>query len=98
MNNNVAQQGKYYRVSYVIRGRLYKILVSPAKGPPNIIGIVNEKYDDVTDEIFPYIRAQETIVKDITPEILGCNILEISTSDADVYTFNQKECVKLKKE
>ena len=96
MNDNVTQKGKHYQVSYVIRGKLYKILVLPKRGPPDILSIVDENYFDVTDDISPFFLSQETIVKDLNPRLFEKENLEFSTSNADVYTFSENDTIKLK--
>jgi hypothetical protein len=42
-----------YEVTYVIDGKMYKMLVTPQRGPAPILLISNEEYEDVTTAVLP---------------------------------------------
>lgn len=55
MNNTVIKVGKNtYEISYVIEGKLYKMIVKPMKGPTPILQI-NDGVNDITDLVLPYL-------------------------------------------
>ena len=43
-----------YEVSYIINGKLYKMIVTPVRGPTPILSITNEHDNNIIDEIIPY--------------------------------------------
>jgi hypothetical protein len=44
-----------YVISYVIEGKLYKMVVSTKRGPSPILMICDDKDNDITDDVLPYI-------------------------------------------
>jgi hypothetical protein len=96
INRTVVQEGKHYIISYVIRGKLYKIMILPERGPQNILSIIDENYNDITDELAPYFRTNDNMVKNFTPSIFKYETLEFSTSDADIYTFSKNEDIQIR--
>lgn len=55
LHNNVRQVSRdTYEVSYVIRGRLYKMQITPIRGPSPVIAITNQNGEDVSHKILPY--------------------------------------------
>jgi hypothetical protein len=55
LNNSVKQIDKnLFEVQYIVKGKLYKMIIKPHKGPCPVLQIVNENLDDVTDLILPY--------------------------------------------
>ena len=56
MNTNVVKQGRNkFKVSYVVGGKLYTMIVVPVRGPAPVIQIIDDNADDVTDKILPYM-------------------------------------------
>ena len=55
LNNSVRKLDKNtYEVEYIIGGKIYKMIVIPKKGPNNILYILDENNNDLTDFILPY--------------------------------------------
>lgn len=56
LDNSIKKIGKNkYELKYVINGKLYKKIIIPERGPLPVILIMNEKNEDVTEQILPYI-------------------------------------------
>jgi hypothetical protein len=54
-NSSVKQLDKnLFEVQYIVKGKLYKMLVKPNKGPCPVLQIVDQNLEDVTDIILPY--------------------------------------------
>lgn len=99
LNNSVAREGRFYCVTYSIKGRLYKIRVVPPRGPEKILQIIDDAYKDVTDEIGPYLRAQQSMIHHFTPKSFNAENIQILTSDEDdPYNFNEGERIVLRNE
>lgn len=87
-NNTRKLPNNNYELSCVIGGKLYKYIISPIRGPSDIIMISNNT-NDITSEILPYINGVKSL-KCITPKLLGYNHLNIDTDDGTTtYTENK---------
>jgi len=54
MDNSIVKIDKNkYELTYIINGKLYKMIITPIRGPSPILNIMNGE-NDVTDIIFPY--------------------------------------------
>lgn len=83
----------FYEVSYKIKGRNYKMIVLPERGPPKVSNIVNYNGMDVTEEVLPYMGPNYDW-KHTTSEIPYQQILEENGHYIDVYKFTgEKETI-----
>lgn len=56
MNTTVVKIGRNkFKVTYVVSGKMYTMLVTPIRGPPPILQIINDNAEDVTDDVLPYM-------------------------------------------
>jgi hypothetical protein len=92
MNTSVRKKGrKTYVVSYTIEGRIYRLLLTPKRGPPPVLMIVsNEDDEEVTDELLPYMGPMYDWHGNttLTPESLGYDegiTLHLSNGEEIVY-------------
>lgn len=95
LNNNVAREGKLYRISYSINGKLYKMYVTPIRGPDTVLAIIDEGDEDVTEDIAPFLRAQKSIMCNLTPAVFKKRTLQILTAEGE-YNFSGGDAIKLK--
>jgi hypothetical protein len=97
LNNSVKKIDKNkYEVSYVINGKIYKMVSSPARGPILIIRILNENNIDVTDHILPYIGPNNDWHNTkYFPNFFKYNSLIFELSNGDKKTFNHSENIIL---
>ena len=59
INNSVRKlDNKTFELTYVINGKMYKMIAIPKRGPAPILQISNDLGDDVTDLILPYMGSQ----------------------------------------
>ena len=54
LNQFIKHEGNSVILSYIINGRLHKIVVDNKRGPNKILCITDENDNDVTDEIMVY--------------------------------------------
>jgi len=47
--------GKNYEITYLIQGKIYKMVITPIRGPAPILQVRDEKDDDITEKILPYL-------------------------------------------
>ena len=92
MNTSVRKRGrKTYVVSYTIEGRMYRLLLTPKRGPPPVLMIVsNEDDEEITDEILPYMGPMYDWYgnHNLTPEFLGYDegfTIHLSNGEEIVY-------------
>lgn len=91
MNNSVCKLDRnVYEVSYVINGRMYKMLVTPQRGPAPVLQISNDEDEDVTEQVLPYLGPQYDWHNNrIAPEFFGCKTLTFELADGSEYTYDK---------
>ena len=99
MNNSVTKfNNKTYEVSYVINGKLYKMLVVPKRGPLPILQISDESQNDVTDHILPYMGPRyDWYGENLNPKYFGYKSLTFELSDGNEYTFTNDSNMNINK-
>jgi len=56
VNKTIKKIGKNkYEISYTINGKIYKNIVCVSKGPSKILQVCNDKQEDITSHVLPYI-------------------------------------------
>ena len=96
LNDSVKKLDKNtYEVTYVLNGQLYKMLVTPTKGPTPVFQIRNEKEEDMMDIVLPYYGPAYDLHSSciITPSFFNCSRLVIEMSDGTEKIFNENECI-----
>jgi hypothetical protein len=83
MNTSVRKlDRKTYEVTYVINGRLYKMIVVPKRGPIPVLQISNDRENDVTDYVLPYMGPQYNWHGSrLTPQFFGYHSLTFELGD-----------------
>lgn len=85
-----------YEISYVIAGRLYKLIVCPKRGPLPMISVKNENGIDVTDNILQYLGPNYDWHKIlITPEQLGYKSLTFEYPNETSIFFPEKTILNI---
>jgi hypothetical protein len=96
VNNTVRMiDHKTYEITYVIGGKMYKMLVTPPRGPSPILQVSNDKSEDVTDLILPYLGPNfDWHGKNFSPNFFGYISLTFEFSDGSEKTFEGLNNVK----
>lgn len=85
-----------FQISYVIDGKLYKIVVKSKRGPRNILIVYDENQKDMTDIILPFLGPYEDLHKqDYTPEFFNSKSLTFETSNGDKLNFKNDDIIVL---
>lgn len=89
MNTSVRKlDHKTYELTYVINGRLYKMLVVPKRGPIPVLQISNDLENDVTEYVLPYMGPQyDWHGSRLDPQFFGYNSLTFELSDGTEHTY-----------
>jgi hypothetical protein len=91
LNQTCIKKGNRYFIRCVIEHKLYTIVLNPKRGPePDYIWL-DEKNIDRSEQVQSYIRANEAIVKDISPDTFGCEKLCKRIEGNILCTFRSKE-------
>ena len=92
MNNSVKKLGvNTYEVSYVVNGRLYKMLVKPIRGPSPVLLAVDENQNDITSQIVSYLGPRHEFHRTIlTPNVLGYTKITMELSNGETVVFEKK--------
>lgn len=96
MNNTVKKIGNNtYAVNYVVNGRIYTMVVVPKKGPRDILQIIDECNNDVTDIIGPYTGPNEDWhLRVYKPSFFSKKSLTFNRSNCEEITFTENEEIK----
>lgn len=75
-----------YEVSYNIEGSCYKMLVEKQKGPPVVLNITDEKSNNVTEKVLPYMGPKyDWHCFDFNPpDFFNCETLKFELSDFSI--------------
>ena len=92
MNNSVRRlDNKTYELTYVIKGRMYKMIVTPKRGPIPILLIINDLGEDVTNHVLPYMGPQyDWHGFRFNTQFFGCNSLTFYMGDGTEWTHENK--------
>ena len=91
MNKTVRNIGKNkYEITYVVEGKLYKLVVNVTRGPSPVLQVINESNDDITSTIMPYIGPDYNWHNSqFTPSFFNCESLTFELADGTEYTVNK---------
>jgi hypothetical protein len=89
MNSTIIKLDKNtYKVTYVIKGKTYMLVVKPTRGPRKVLLVSDETQTDVSNEIFPYLGPKENFHGEIyTPHFFKKKELVFELSDGTERKF-----------
>lgn len=92
MNNTVRKiDRKIYEVTYVIDGKMYKMIVKPKRGPAPVLQVSNEEQLDVTSTIIPYMGPEYNWHHNkLSPQFFGYKSLTFELMDGSEQTYEEK--------
>jgi hypothetical protein len=96
INNSVRKlDRRTYEISYVIEGRLYRMIVRPRRGPSPILQIINENDEDLTDRVLPYMGPQyDWHGNSFQPKFFNCKKLTFELADGTEHTYAEQTNVE----
>lgn len=87
---------KTYEITYIVSGKIYKMLVTPPRGPTPILQISDDTSNDVTDIVLPYLGPSfDWHGKVFSPDFFGHTSLTFELSDGSERTFEGKNHAKI---
>ena len=79
-----------YELTYIINGKLHKMVVKPQKGPIPVLQISNDKQEDITDIVLPYMGPKYDWHGQVfTPKFFDYNTLVFELSDGTERAFTR---------
>ena len=95
MNTSVRKlDKKTYEISYVIDRKLYKMIVTPKRGPAPIIQVSDENSTDITDYILPYMGPEyDWHGKLFTPKFFQRKSLTFELMNGEEFTYEESNHV-----
>ena len=99
LNNTVIKIDKNkFQITYVIDGKLYKLVVKTKRGPRSVLIVYNENQQDMTDIILPFLGPQEDLHRqDYTPDFFNSCSLTFELSNGSELTFKTGETINFLK-
>lgn len=97
MNSTVVQLDKNkYIITYVIKGKTYKMIVKPIRGPKQVLLVYDENQEDVSHLIFPYLGPEENWHYQVyTPNFFNKNELTFELSNGNQKVFLKNDNIML---
>lgn len=97
INNTIVKIDKNkYRITYIIEGKVYKMILKTNRGPKKVLLIYDENQEDVSDLILPYLGPQENWHGDVyTPKFFTKNELTFELSCGDQRVFSGDDIMLL---
>ena len=93
INNTVTKIDKnMFEIKYMVNGKVYKMIVKTKKGPSKVLQISNDKYEDLTDIVLPYLGPEYNCHgKELTPKFFKSNELYFEFINGESKTFSTDE-------
>lgn len=87
---------KHLVFNYVLNGKVYKLVVSPVRGPQKVLVVSNESGEDVSDEILPFMGVEENWHRRIfTPSFWGYTQLTFEMTNGETMTFEAQDEINI---
>jgi len=96
-NNSIEHiDNKTVVISYVLQGKLYKIVVKPRKGPNSVLLVLDEENNDISDLVLPFLGPnQDWHKKEFTPHFWGKKTISFELSTGEQKTFSEHDTIQL---
>jgi hypothetical protein len=83
-------------VSYVINGKLYRMVERTKRGPTNVLLVIDQDSNDVSDTILPFMGPnQDWHGREFIPSFWGKQSLTFELASGEQKTFTTDEIIKL---
>lgn len=87
---------KNYELSYVLNGKLYKILIENKTGPRKVLLVSDERQTDISYLVIPYLGPKEDFHSHtITPKFFNRKELIFELSNGEERIFNENDKIIL---
>lgn len=91
-NSVIKMSGGKYEVTYIINGKIYKMIVKPKRGPRRVLMVFDENHFDISDIVFPYLGPGEDFHgRSFTPKFFDKKEIIFALSDGEEIVFTNEE-------
>jgi len=96
MNNTVVKINKNtYEITYIVEGKMYKLVTHVKRGPAPILQIISDEENDVTRQILQYLGPDYNCCSnDLEPSFFGYNTLFFEFGDGTNKLYKTGESIK----
>ena len=84
-----------YEISYIINGKIYKMVVKPERGPLNYYKILNDKNENIIEEISQYFGPHYKNQVKLTPSFFKTSNIKLVLFDDSEQIFENDEQIIL---
>jgi len=96
LTNTVVKIGKNnYEISYIINGKIYKMVVKPERGPMNYYKILNDKNENIIEDISQYYGPHYKNQVKLTPSFFKTTTIKLVLFDDSEQVFGEYEQIIL---
>lgn len=79
-----------YELTYVINGKMYKMIIIPKRGPSPVLQISDDEQNDVTSQVLPYMGPQyDWHGKKLSPMFFHHKSLTFELDDGSEHTYEE---------
>lgn len=93
MNNSVKKlDKKTYEISYIINGKMYKMIVKHDRGPCPVLQVTDGEHEDMTDTVLPYLGPSNDWHKHkFNPDFFEKESMTFELANGEEKTFDKNE-------
>jgi hypothetical protein len=85
-----------YELSYNVKGKDYRIIITQVRGPLNIVKVENSIKEDVTDKILSYYGlSRDFHGQSYKPTDFGFKSLKFHMSNDEIIEFSENEIIEV---
>lgn len=84
-----------YEITYIINGKMYKMVVKTHKGPLNYHKILNDANEDITDEVCQYYGPHYKNQIKLKPSFFKTSNIKLIHYDESETIFKEDEIIKI---
>lgn len=96
LTNSVVKVDKnIYEVNYIINGKFYKMIIKPERGPSSFEQILNDKDENVIEEVMSYYGPHYNNQVKLKPSFFNTSKLRFICLDESEIVFNENEKIIL---
>lgn len=96
LTDNVKKIDKnVYEITYIINGKVYKMRVKPTRGPSMYEKVINDKHENITDEVLAYFGPHYNNLVKLTPRNFNSQTLSFYCINGEHVTFESDEKISL---
>lgn len=83
-------------ISYILNGKLYRMVVTPKRGPINVLLVTDDGQNDVSDIVIPFMGPNhDWHGREYTPSFWKKNSLTFELASGESKTFHENQPIQI---